>query len=147
MLTLRNTEGQHQTGAREFVMVCSRLAAQLLEAAVKQRRASSRGRERDEVRAPDTSAGAFHRAFAEIRGLLDLGGRKLTLHSWRRGGASADFRSRGLMEVTLLRGRWASVRAARLCVQDAVAEATTLDLAPAQRARCLQFARRLRSAR
>ena len=150
MIRLRDTKSQHQSGAGEFVMVRSRLAVTLLAAASKQR-ASERGRtERgsdislSEERVLGMSPAAFYRVFAEIRSLLELDNRKLTLYSWRRGGASADFRGHGSMETTLLRGRWASVRTARLYVQDAVAEATTLSLTPAQRARCLQLARRLR---
>ena len=88
------------------------------------------------------SPATFQRVFAEVRSLLQLDDQRLTLYSWRRGGASADFRSHGSMETTLLRGRWASVRTARLYVQDAVAEATTLALLPAQRAACLQLASR-----
>ena len=144
MIRLRDTKSQHQSGAGEFVMVRSRLAVQLLVAARRQHRRSSLGRKQSEERALGMSPAAFNRVFAEVRSLLELDGQKLTLYSWRRGGASADFRAHGSMEKTLLRGRWASVRTARLYVQDAVAEATTLGLTVAQRARCLHLAQRVR---
>ena len=37
-------------------------------------------------------------------------------YSLRRGGATAFFGRTGIMEKTLLRGRWASVSVARVCV-------------------------------
>ncbi|CAK0817682.1 unnamed protein product, partial [Prorocentrum cordatum] len=143
MIRLRDTKSQRQTGAGEFAMARARLAVQLLATARGQRRSSSQWREQCEERALGMSPAALHRVFADIRSLPELDGQKLTLRSWRRGGASADFRAHGSMETTLLRGRWANVRAARLRVQDAMAEATTLDLSPAQCARCLQLAQRV----
>ena len=140
MIRLQNTKSQHQTGAGEFVLVRSKQAVRLLlEARKLHGAAAQRGQP-----AIGMSQAAFQRVFAEIRSLLQLEGLKLTLYSWRRGGASWDFRSHGSMETTLLRGRWASVRTARLYVQDAVAEATTLGLTEAQRARCLQLAQHVR---
>ena len=138
MIRLRDTKSQHQTGANEFVMVRSKRAVRLLlEARARAGSAAQRA-----APAIGMAPAAFQRVFAEIRALLQLEDQRLTLYSWRRGGASADFRSHGSMETTLLRGRWASVRTARLYVQDAVAEATTLALLPAQRAACLQLASR-----
>ena len=43
-------------------------------------------------------------------------------YSLRRGGATAFFRQTGLMEQTLLRGRWASVAVARLYLCDALSQ-------------------------
>ncbi|CAK0806547.1 unnamed protein product [Prorocentrum cordatum] len=140
MIRLRDTKSQHQTGAGEFVMVRSQTAVALLLKARELAGTASRCEEP----AIGMPPAAFQRVFAEIRLCLQLEDQRLTLYSWRRGGASADFRSHGSMETTLLRGRWASVRTARLYVQDAVAEATTLALLPDQRAACLHLASRVR---
>ncbi|CAK0888093.1 unnamed protein product [Prorocentrum cordatum] len=122
MTRLRDTKSQHQTGAGESVTVRSQTAVALL------------------LKAREL-AGTASRCEQPAIGMPPaLEDQRLTLYSWRRGGASAGFRSHGSMETTLLRGRWASVRTARLCVQDAVAEATTLALLPDQRAACLHLA-------
>ena len=42
-------------------------------------------------------------------------------YSLRRGGASYDFSRHGSMEATLLRGRWESVKSARVYVNEALA--------------------------
>ncbi|CAK0893464.1 unnamed protein product, partial [Prorocentrum cordatum] len=126
MIRLRDTKSQHHTGAGEFVMVRSQTAVALLLKARELAGTASRCEEP----AIGMPPAAFQRVFAEIRSRLQLEDQRLTLYSWRRGGASADFRSHGSMETTLLRGRWASVRTARLYVQDAVAGATTLALLP-----------------
>ncbi|CAK0904182.1 unnamed protein product, partial [Prorocentrum cordatum] len=134
---LRNTKSQHQTGAREFVLVRSGVAVALLA------RAKAQAHGQDLCLGMEPSS--FMNTFGRVRELLELQDAKLTLYSWRRGGASADFRSHGSMEQTLLRGRWASARTARLYVQDAVAEATQLNLSPTQRKRCGLLASRLRA--
>ncbi|CAK0874843.1 unnamed protein product, partial [Prorocentrum cordatum] len=113
MIRLRDTKSQHQTGAGDFVMARSQTAAALLLKARELAGAASR-REQPAI---GIASAAFQRVFAEICSCLQLEDQRLTLYSWRRESASADFRSRGSMETTLLRGRWASVRAARLCVQ------------------------------
>ncbi|CAK0825619.1 unnamed protein product, partial [Prorocentrum cordatum] len=120
MTRLRDTKSQHQTGAGEFVMVRSQTAVALLLKARELAGTASR-REEPAIGMPPA---AFQRVFAEIRSRLQLEDQRPTLYSWRRGGASADFRFHGSMETALLRGRWASVRAARLRIQGAVAEAT-----------------------
>ena len=50
--------------------------------------------------------------------------------SLRRGGATAYFNRTGLMEQTLLRGRWASVSVARLYLCDALAQLAGLVASP-----------------
>ncbi|CAK0910046.1 unnamed protein product, partial [Prorocentrum cordatum] len=137
VLQLRNTKSQHQTGAREFVLVRSGVAVALLA------RAKAQAHKQDLCLGMEPSS--FMSTFGRVRELLELQDAKLTLYSWRRGGASADFRSHGSMEQTLLRGRWASARTARWYVQDAVAEATQLNLSPTQRRRCGLLASRLRA--
>ena len=66
--------------------------------------------------------------FKELVGTLSLSQGNLAFYSLRRGGASHDFLAHGSMERTLLRGHWASTQAARVYVQDAAAEITSLCL-------------------
>ena len=137
MLQLRDTKSQHQTGAKEYVMVRSSLAYAWL--------AAGKAQACDHQLVVGMPPAQFMRMFFDVRQLLQLECERLTLYSWRRGGASADFKEHGSMETTLLRGRWASARTARLYVQDAIAEASTLALSPQQRARCALLAAKLRN--
>ena len=82
-----------------------------------------------------------HRSPIKLRQLLaaavesfELQGQRITWYSLRRGGASWDFLSHGLMERTLLRGRWQSHKAARVYVQDAAAAVADLQIPLASRA-------------
>ena len=61
---------------------------------------------------------------------FQLGHLRMSWYSLRRGGASWDFLSHGSLEKTLLRGRWQSVRAARVYVQDATSAVVNLSLQP-----------------
>lgn len=65
---------------------------------------------------------------------FELHDQHITWYSLRRGGASWDFLSHGLMEKTLLRGRWQSHKAARVYVQDAAATVADLQIPRASRA-------------
>ena len=56
-------------------------------------------------------------------------------YSIRRGGATAYFRATRNMEATLDRGRWASVRVARIYVNDGLAREVELNFTPAVRQR------------
>ena len=49
-------------------------------------------------------------------------------YSLRRGGATHDFRSHGLMEHTLLRGRWSTTSAARQYVQEGLSALTEIKI-------------------
>ena len=49
-------------------------------------------------------------------------------YSLRRGGATHDFRAHGLMEKTLLKGRWSSTSAARVYVQEGLSALTKLQI-------------------
>ena len=51
-------------------------------------------------------------------------------YSLRRGGATADFRSHGSMERTLMRGRWGTSGAARNYVQEGLSALTKIKLTP-----------------
>jgi hypothetical protein len=54
-------------------------------------------------------------------------------YSARRGGATADFREHGLMERTLIRGRWENSRTARIYITDGISALINLQLSNSQR--------------
>ena len=58
----------------------------------------------------------FLRLWKRIAGAHGLSSSKCTLYSLRRGGATHDFLEHGSLEKTLLRGRWASARSARMYI-------------------------------
>eukprot|EP00438_Fugacium_kawagutii_P035649 Skav208365 [mRNA] locus=scaffold1964:532332:533249:- [translate_table: standard] len=49
-------------------------------------------------------------------------------YSLRRGGATADFRSHGQMERTLIRGRWGSTQNARIYIQEGLSVLVSIQL-------------------
>ena len=53
---------------------------------------------------------------------------RLKPYSIRRGGATAFHRKRRSMELTLERGRWASVRVGRIYISDGLAKETEMQL-------------------
>ena len=74
----------------------------------------------------------FYRLFRRVVCALHLEQERVTLYSFRRGGATHDFLEHGSMEMTLLKGRWATARSARVYVQDAVATLADVSLTPEQ---------------
>ncbi|CAK0824753.1 unnamed protein product, partial [Prorocentrum cordatum] len=96
VLQLRSTTSQRQTGAREFVLVRSAVAVAPLA------KAEANARQSDLCLGMEPNC--FVRIFSQVRELLELQDTKLTLHSWRRGGASAVFHGRGSMGHALFRG-------------------------------------------
>ena len=129
-LQLRGAKSQRQPGAKEFAVVRSMVAYQLL--------AKTKVAAGPSDSCLGVDLGAFQRLFSHVRDLPGFRGIKLTRCAWKRSGANADFGPNGPMEQTLLRGRWASVRTAKLYVHGAVAEP--------QRGRCQHLAARLRAA-
>ena len=75
------------------------------------------------------SRSEFRSAFKRLTGFFKL---KDTFrpYSLRRGGATEDFRVHGLMERSLLRGRWGSSFAARQYIQEGLSMLTKLSLSP-----------------
>ena len=80
-----------------------------------------------------------------LRSLLDdfgLGALRFTWYSLRRGGATADFLEHGSLEATLVRGRWACGRTARIYIEQAVADSVTAGLSSGLKARLRAYASR-----
>ena len=65
---------------------------------------------------------AFRKAFHKLTVFFKVEHMNFRGYSLRRGGATAFFQDCGLMEKTLLRGRWNSVQVARLYLCDALAQ-------------------------
>lgn len=72
------------------------------------------------------SGTAFRKAFEQLMVLFQVQHLLFRGYSLRRGGATSYFARTGLMEKTLLRGRWASVSVARLYLCDALAQLPSL---------------------
>ena len=70
----------------------------------------------------------FYSAAAAL-GLSTLG---FQLYSLRRGGATADFRAHGLLDQTMLRGRWQHQKTCRIYINTSLADLAQLQLTPAQ---------------
>ena len=115
MVKLVRTKTTMRRGGLELCVIKSSVAVNALRLACEGRPASSLVL----ARRPDVFIDLFKRLVQKAN---------LALYSLRRGGASHDFLSHGSMEQTLLRGHWSSTQAARVYVQDAAAEITTLRL-------------------
>ncbi|CAK0855226.1 unnamed protein product [Prorocentrum cordatum] len=124
IVALRNTKTGQRDGRLELVMIRSRVAVKLLVQHVQQLPP-------DEL-ILNTERGEFTRLFRRAVVALGLTDERVTLYSFRRGGATHDFLEHGSLELTLLRGRWASARSARVYVQDAVAALAELQLSDLQ---------------
>ena len=74
-------------------------------------------------------APAFSQLFASLIQYFQLSP-AFKPYSLRRGGATHDFRTHGLMEHTLLRGRWATTTAARQYVQEGLSALTEIKITP-----------------
>ena len=77
---------------------------------------------------PNSSA-EFRTAFKRLQQFFRLPS-SFRPYSLRRGGATEDFRQHGLMERSLLRGRWGSSYAARQYIQEGLSMLTKLSLSP-----------------
>ncbi|CAK0803605.1 unnamed protein product, partial [Prorocentrum cordatum] len=120
IVALRNTKTGQRDGRLELVMIRSRVAVKLLVQHVQQLPP-------DEL-ILNIERGEFMRLFRRAVVALGLTDERVTLYSFRRGGATRDFLEHDSLELTLLRGRWASARSARIYVQDAVAALAELQL-------------------
>ena len=130
VLCLKATKTSQRTGAREMVRIDDCLVGLFLARAMAGMPAQSR--------LMPCSADTFKFFFSEVVTLLDAPA-ALRPYSIRRGGATWDFLAHGCVQRTMLRGRWQSLRAARLYVQDGAAALTEVQLSPTCAARCAQL--------
>ncbi len=101
----------------------------------------------DYVRTLDDGAALSARSPPQLRLWLRSLLRELGLHqvhytwySLRRGGATCDFLEHGSLETTLLRGRWACGRTARIYIEQAVADSVEATLTHVQQQRIARLA-------
>lgn len=80
------------------------------------------------------SATRFRKQFQSLVAFFKVEHLKFRCYSLRRGGATAYFQKYGLMEKTLLRGRWASIAVAKLYLCDGLAQLPGLTASPATQA-------------
>lgn len=76
------------------------------------------------------SGTAFRTSFYSLCSFFHVEHLGFRCYSLRRGGATSYFKDCGLMEKTLLRGRWASIAVARLYLCDALAQLPHLTATP-----------------
>ena len=124
IIALRSTKTGQRESRLEFAAVRSRVAVGLIIKHVLPLAPYER--------VFDLQPAEFNQMFRRITSALEPQDEKITLYSVRRGGASHDFLEHGSLEKTLLRGRWASARSARIYVQDAVAALAELQLSETQ---------------
>ena len=122
IVALHPTKTSVRKGISEYVALDDPLVLMLLQDLLRRF-----GRER---RIWPWSKTAFRARFNAYMCALDLAELSFRPYSLRRGGASHDFRLTACLDRILLRGRWASVAAARLYIQDAQAAAVRLNLSP-----------------
>ena len=70
----------------------------------------------------------FHKRFVEGCAHLRVAHFGLRVYSLRRGGATSFFRRTGSMSLTVERGRWGSIRPARIYINDGLAKAIDLQV-------------------
>lgn len=76
----------------------------------------------------DSTGTKFREKFYQLADFFGIRHLGLKCYSIRRGGATRDFQQHGLMERTLIRGRWASTQVARLYITDARSQIPTLTI-------------------
>ena len=74
------------------------------------------------------SGSAFRKKFYEYLCFFDALHLNFRCYSLRRGGATSDFQRHGLMERTLVRGRWSSSSVAKIYLCDALAQLPSLKM-------------------
>ena len=132
-LTLRDTKSTKRRGeVAETIVITDAVAVQMLAVLTAQRMPSH-------TLFGLTSA-AFRKKWKEAVAFFQLQGWHLLPHSLRRGGATFDFSGHGLIDRTIVRGRWQSHRTARLYIEEGLVHQGRLQLAVDQRRDLFVFA-------
>lgn len=125
---LPHSKGGTRHNVKESATIYSETVAVLCEELVRRKRLDGLAK----VPIWAQSGTKFRKAFLRITKVFKVEHLGFRGYSLRRGGATAYFRQSGLMEKTLLRGRWASIAVARcrwyLC--DALAQLPALTATP-----------------
>ena len=135
ILRIKDSKTGQRLGQYESLVVRPGVAVRWLKRACQ-------GRQGDErlLRRTPQQARQLLVEFLRFFGLHDDG---FGFYSLRRGGATSFFMLTQSMEATLVRGRWAATRTARLYISAMVAESVALKFTSDQRALLSSFARRL----
>ena len=85
------------------------------------------------------SGSAFRNLFRKVLLELSVGDLNFKPYSIRRGGATHEYRSHGLMERTLVRGRWRNSNVARLYISEGLSMLPSLRMSPAAAAKIAEY--------
>lgn len=126
IVTLPTSKGGTRHNVRESVTILDQRLLLLLAELLKLKK------ELNLMRVPiwTGSGTAFRKAFMQLTRHFKVEHLNFRGYSLRRGGATAFFAETGLMEATLVRGRWASVSVARLYLCDALSQLPSLTATP-----------------
>lgn len=118
IVRLPASKGGARHNVQESVTITDKLLLNILHELLLYKRATR------ETRVPiwTRSPGAFRNLFYAMLKFFDIEHLRFRCYSLRRGGATAYFQAHGLMEKTLLRGRWASISVAKLYLCDALSQ-------------------------
>ena len=114
LVSIPSSKSGVRQNTRESVTVHDRFTLETVAAMVDLRR--TQGFERTPCW--DRSGSAFRDLFRRILEALDLQALNFRPYSLRRGGATYEMQSHGLMERTLIRGRWKNSNVARIYIAD-----------------------------
>jgi integrase len=134
VIRLVSTKMGVRQGRSEMVQLHCPMVVDLLHSHVRSLAAGARL----SARTPQQLRGCLR----DLVGDFSLSHVRYTWYSLRRGGATADFLEHGSMETTIVRGRWATGRTARLYVEQAVADSVTAVLDRSQADRISGYASR-----
>ena len=135
IVTLPTSKGQTRHHMRESVTLEDPHLLLLLEELVHLKRSQGL------MKVPiwSLSGTQFRTAFLNLCRFFQVEHLQFRCYSLRRGGATAYFKACGLMEKTLLRGRWASIAVARLYLCDALSQLPHLTASKATKRLILQY--------
>mgnify|MGYP003333833097 CR=1 FL=1 len=132
VISLAHTKVGQRSAAFEACVTHDTVVCELYRLA---RRRRTAGTSEDFYIFPGSEA-RFYALFAEGLKALQMGGFHFRPYSLRRGGATAYYRATRNMPATIERGRWSTLRVARIYINDGLAKETELQFSPLQQA-CL----------
>ena len=142
VISLAHTKVGQRNAAFEASVMLDPLVPRLFK---KARAARPRGTAEDFYVFPGSEA-RFYELFAAAVNALGLGEFGFRPYSLRRGGATAYYRATRNMAATIERGRWSSLRVARIYINDGVAKEVELRFDHALDQELMRRARALKSA-
>eukprot|EP00438_Fugacium_kawagutii_P027135 Skav225198 [mRNA] locus=scaffold3065:268759:273280:+ [translate_table: standard] len=124
LVTLASSKSGVRNNSKESVSLHDPIVLDSLQAMV----ALKTQLHREHLPCWDRSGTAFRRLFQRALEAVGAGSLNLRPYSLRRGGATYEMQAHGLMEKTLLRGRWKNSNIARIYICDGLALLTSLRL-------------------